>query len=104
VEITIVTNNSGNLAIPIELVFWGVVAAYIVHILEGSILVEVFVEKVRKRFWPEYSWRKFFGFNTILLYLNIVAILIYTTLGEGWIIFPVVLTSERIFNGFWHLM
>jgi len=76
VEITIVTTNSGNLAIPIELIFWGVVAAYVVHILEESTLGEIFVEKVKKRFWPEYSWRKFFGFNTILLCLNIVAILI----------------------------
>ena len=103
-EITIVTTNSGNLAIPIELVFWGVVAAYVVHILEESILGEVFVEKVRKRFWPEYSWRKFFGFNTILLCLNIAAILIYTTIGGGWIIFPLALTFERIFNGLWHLI
>ena len=103
-EITIVTTNPGNLTIPIELVFWGVVAAYVVHILEESTLGEVFVEKVRKRFWPEYSWRKFFGFNTILLCLNIVAILIYTTIGGGWIIFPLALTFERIFNGFWHLI
>ena len=103
-EITIVTTNSGNLAIPIELVFWGVVAAYVVHVLEESVLGEVFVEKVRKRFWPEYSWREFFGFNTILLCLNIVAVLIYTTVGDGWIIFPLALTFERIFNGFWHLI
>ena len=103
-EITIVTTNSGNIAIPIEIVFWGVVAAYVIHILEESILGEVFVEKVRKRFWPEYSWSKFFGFNTILLCLNIVAILTFTTVGVGWIIFPLALTFERIFNGFWHLI
>lgn len=103
-EITIVTTNSGNLAVPIELVFWGVIAAYVVHILEESTLGDVFVEKVKKRFWPDYSWSKFFGFNTILLCLNIVAVLIYSAAGAGWIIFPLALTFERIFNGFWHLI
>jgi hypothetical protein len=104
VEITIVTTNSGNLAIPIELVFWGVIAAYVVHILEESTLGDVFVEKVKKRFWSDYSWSKFFGFNTILLCLNITAVIIYSVAGADWIIFPLALTFERIFNGFWHLI
>jgi hypothetical protein len=102
-EITIVTATSGNLAIPIELIFWGVVAAYVIHILEESVLGEIFVDKVRNRFWTEYTWHKFFGFNAILLSLNIIAIVIFTVLGGGWIIFPLGLAFERIFNGFWHL-
>ena len=81
------TNNSGNLAIPIEFIFWGIVAAYVIHILEESVLGEVFVEKVRNRFWPEYTLRKFFGFNTLLISINV----------------PLALTFERVLNGFWHL-
>ena len=97
------TNNSGNLAIPIEFIFWGIVAAYVIHILEESVLGEVFVEKVRNRFWPEYTWRKFFGFNTLLISINVIAIILFDVIGGGWIIFPLALTFERVLNGFWHL-
>jgi hypothetical protein len=102
-DITIVT-GSGSFVIPVELIFWGNIAAYVVHILEESVLGEVFVEKLKKRFWAEYSWKKFFGFNTILLCLNIIAVLVFTSSGGNWIIFPLALTFERIFNGFWHLI
>ena len=99
----ITTNQSGTIfSIPIQLVFWGFVAVYILHILEESVLGEVFVEKVRKKIWPGYDWKKFFGFNTILLSLNIAAVLLHENLGGAWIIFPLSLASERLLNGLYH--
>jgi hypothetical protein len=88
--------------IPISIVFWGFVVAYVIHILEESILPEVFVDKVKRLYWPAYSWTRFFGFNTLLLSLNIAAIVVYEALGGSWIIFPLSLACERIFNGFYH--
>jgi hypothetical protein len=102
--ITIVTTNSVDFIIPIEFFFWGIVAAYVIHILEESVLGEIFVDKVKNRFWPEYTWRKFFGFNALLMSLNIIAIILFIVIGGGWIIFPLALAFERIFNGFWHLI
>ncbi len=58
---------------------------------------------MRKHYWPNYTWRHFFGFNTLLLTLDVTAILVYDALGGNWIIFPLVLLSERWLNGFWHL-
>jgi hypothetical protein len=95
--------DGGSLVIPIEIIFWGFVAAYVIHILEESVVGEVFVEKVKKKFWAEYNWTKFFGFNTLLMSLNIISIVLFDIMRGGWLIFPLALAFERIFNGFWHL-
>ena len=102
-NLLITSHQPENLiSIPIQFLFWGFVAAYILHILEESVLGEVFVDKVKNNFWPDYSWKKFFGFNTILLSLNIAAILLYENLGGAWLIFPLSLACERFLNGLWH--
>jgi hypothetical protein len=46
-------------ALPLIWVFWSVVAVYVVHVLDESLLGGSFVEKVREHWWPEYSWRRF---------------------------------------------
>jgi hypothetical protein len=66
-------------------------------------LGENFVDKVRKNFVPVYDWTKFFWFNTFLLFLNVVAIIVYDIAGGSWIIFPLSLVVERTLNGIWHL-
>jgi len=76
---------------------------YVIHILEESVLGENFVDKVRKNFIPFYDWTKFFWFNTFLLSLNIVAIIVFDIAGGRWIIFPLSLAVERTLNGIWHL-
>jgi hypothetical protein len=50
-------------SLPLIFVFWAVVAAYVVHVIDESLLGGSFVEKVRAHWWPEYSWRKFAWFN-----------------------------------------
>lgn len=102
-QITLSTTNS-NLTLPISLIFWGFVAAYILHILEESTLGVTFVSKMQNLVWPEYGWKHFIGFNTLLLTLNVLAIALYEVLGSAWVIFPLGMAFERIFNGFWHLI
>jgi hypothetical protein len=95
--------NQGSLMIPISFLFWGYVAAYVVHILEESLLGETFVEMVRKNFWPEYQWKHFFGFNTLLMILIILSIILYEALGGAWIIAPLIFVFLMATNGLWHL-
>ena len=102
-QITI-TSSDLPLIVPISLIFWGFVAAYVLHILEESTLAETFVAKMQARIWPEYGWKHFIGFNAILLSLNILAIALYEVLGGAWVIFPLGMAFERIINGFWHLI
>jgi hypothetical protein len=95
--------TAADLRVPISLVFWMNIAVYVLHVLEESTLGEVFVEKLRKNVWPDYSWKHFFGFNTVLMSLNLLAIIIYEIIGGGWLILPLALTLERCLNGCWHL-
>lgn len=88
---------------PINFIFWGFVTVYVLHIFEETIIPEVFVEKMRRLYFPEYDWKKFFWFNTFLLILNISAVIIFEEQGGIWIVFPLSLAFERIFNGFYHL-
>lgn len=90
--------------IPINLIFWGFVCIYVLHILEESIVPEVFVEKVKQRYFPAYNWKMFSWFNSFLLILNISAVLVFEEKAGAWIIFPLSLASERVYNGFYHLV
>lgn len=78
------------------------VVAYVIHILEESVLPEVFVQKVKRLYWPAYGWTKFFRFNAVVLSLNIAAVIVYEGLRGSSIVFPLSLACERIFNGFYH--
>lgn len=102
-DMTISTALTNEYVLPIHFIFWGFVFVYVLHILEESILFEVFVEKVQRLYFPEYSWRTFFCFNTFLLLLNISAIIVFEGKGGSWIIFPLSMATERTFNGFYHL-
>jgi len=101
--IQIVPNGQIAFQIPINIIFWCFIIAYILHILEESVVPEVFVDKVKRLYWEDYSWGKFIGFNTILLTLNIVVVLLYEAFQGAWIIFPLALSFERILNGLYHL-
>jgi hypothetical protein len=50
------------------------------------------------------GWTKSFRFNASVLSLNIASVIAYESLGGSWIIFPLSLACERIFNGFCHLV
>jgi hypothetical protein len=88
---------------PFIFCFWFMVAAYVVHVLDESLLGGSFVEKVRQHWWPQYSWTKFFWFNTAYFAVMIASVVLYDLLGGSWIILPLAWSIERFFNGFWHL-
>jgi hypothetical protein len=90
--------------IPLNVLFWINVVTYILHIFEESVIPEVFVDKVKRLYWPHYTWEKFFGFNVFLLSLNICAVITYESLHGAWMIFPLLLLFERIFNGVYHVI
>ena len=79
------------------------VAAYVIHVLDESLLGGSFVEKVRQHWWPEYSWEKFFWFNTAYFIVMIASVAAYDLCGGMWVILPLAWSIERLCNGFWHL-
>ena len=88
--------------LPVSLLFWLNVFVYALHVLEESVLPEVFVDKMKRRYFPGYDWRKFFWFNASLLAANVLAVVIFESVGGSWIIFPTALLVERTLNGLWH--
>lgn len=89
--------------VPLIFSFWFMVAAYVIHVIDESLLGGSFVEKVREHWWPEYSWTKFFWFNTGYFILMIASVVLYDFLGGAWLILPLAWVIERLCNGFWHL-
>jgi hypothetical protein len=65
--------------------FWFMVAAYVIHVLDDSLLGGSFVERVRQHWWPEYSWRKFFWFNTGYFAVMIASVMLYDLHGGEWV-------------------
>lgn len=103
IDLLISATLTNKYLIPVNFIFWGFVFVYVLHIFEESILPETFVEKVKRLYFPEYSWKMFFSFNTVLLIVNISAVIIFEEIGGVWIVFPLSLAVERILNGFYHL-
>jgi hypothetical protein len=83
--------------------FWFMVAAYVIHVLDESLLGGSFVDKVRQHWWPEYSWTKFFWFNAAYFAIMIGSVILYDLRGSSWVILPLAWSIERLCNGFWHL-
>jgi uncharacterized protein with HXXEE motif len=92
-----------NMQVPWVVIFWMMVAAYVVHVLDESLLGGSFVEKVREHWWPGYSWTKFFWFNTAYFVIMIASVVLYDLLAGFWIILPLAWLIERTCNGLWHL-
>ena len=78
----------------VGLIFWGLVAAYVVHILDETLMNGGFVALVREHWWPEYNDRMFFWFNTGFMAVIIASVLLYKNLGRHWVIAPLVWVFE----------
>ena len=89
--------------LPLIFSFWFMVAAYVIHVIDESLLGGSFVEKVRQHWWPQYSWTKFFWFNTGYFVIMISSVVAYDLAGGNWLILPLAWAIERLCNGFWHV-
>jgi hypothetical protein len=51
----------------LSLCFWGVLAAYIIHTVDETLMGGGFVQKVREHWWPQYHIEMFFWFNAAII-------------------------------------
>jgi hypothetical protein len=72
-------------------------------VIDESLLGGSFVAKVREHWWPEYSWRKFFWFNTGYFIVMFGSVVIYDRLGGAFVILPLAWCIERFCNSIWHV-
>jgi hypothetical protein len=83
--------------IPLNILFWAMEAAYLVHCLDETVAGGGFVDMVKKHFWPEYSGKMFFWFNTLVHIL-------YEVFGGAWVIAPLSISWLFVTNGLWHVL
>ncbi len=95
--------NTKEISLPVTFVFWGYVAAYVIHLIDESLMGETFVGMVQKNFGP-VQWKHFFVFNTLFMTLAIMSNFIYELLGYNWIILPLTFVFIFTTNGIWHLV
>ena len=92
--------------VPLNLLFWAVLAALVVHVLDETLMNGGFVAKVMEYWWPRYNGRMFFCFNTAAIGLIAVSLALFDLFGGHWVILPIFWTFERAvhgitFHGWW---
>jgi len=90
-------------SIPLVISFWFMLTAYVIHIIDESLLGGSFVEKVQQHWWPQYSWTNFFWFNAAYLLIMGASIVLYDRLGSEFLFLPLAWALERFFNSLWHI-
>jgi hypothetical protein len=79
----------------LSILFWGVLAAYIIHIIDETLIGGGFVQKVKEHWWPQYHAEMFFWFNAAVILVIIICISLYDGFGGHWVILPLFWTIER---------
>jgi hypothetical protein len=74
----------------LSLLFWALLASYVVHILDETLLNGGFVQWIRDNFWPSYTMRMFFWFNAGAIALIVISNLLFDSLGGHWVILPLI--------------
>ena len=74
----------------LSLLFWALLASYVVHILDEALLNGGFVQWIADNFWPSYTMRMFFWFNAGALAAIAASNLLFDSLGGHWIILPLI--------------
>jgi hypothetical protein len=74
----------------LSLLFWALLASYLVHILDEALLNGGFVQWIADNFWPTYTWRMFFWFNAGAIVAIAISNLLFDSLGGHWVILPLI--------------
>src|SRR6266516_3948869 len=74
----------------LSLLYWALLASYVVHILDETLLNGAFVQWMRDNFWPTYTWRMFFWFNAGAIAAIAISNLLFDSLGGHWVILPLI--------------
>jgi hypothetical protein len=74
----------------LSLLFWALLASYVVHILDETLLNGGFVQWIADNFWPTYNVRMFFWFNAAALGAIATSNILFDSLGGHWVILPLI--------------
>ncbi len=72
----------------VDLIAWALLAAYVVHLLDESLMSGGFVNWVDAKFWPGYSRRMFFWFNACAVVAIAASNVLFDLFGGHFVILP----------------
>jgi Protein of unknown function with HXXEE motif len=70
--------------------FWAFFAAYIVHLLDETLMNGGFVDWIKSNFWPTYNVRMFFWFNAAFITAIAVSNVLFDSFGGPWVVLPLI--------------
>ena len=90
----------------LSLLFWTLLASYIVHILDETLLNGGCVQWIVDSFWPTSTMRMFFWFNAGAIAAIATSNLLFDSLGGHWVILPLIfvagfVTHVATVHGYW---
>lgn len=71
-----------------DLLAWGLLAAYVVHLLDETMMNGGFVRWVSGNFWPEYNQRMFFWFNVAVVIAIGASNVLFDLFGGHLVVLP----------------
>ncbi len=77
----------------LSLLFWAFLSAYVLHLLDETLLNGGFVHWIQANFWPTYTLRMFFWFNAGAIGAIVISNLLFDSLGGHWVILPLIFVS-----------
>jgi hypothetical protein len=72
----------------LDLLAWALLAAYVVHLLDETLMNGGFVQWVSRHFWPGYSPRMFFWFNAGAVVAIAASNLLFDVFGGHLVVLP----------------
>ena len=90
----------------VNLLFWAFFSAYIVHLLDETLVNGGFVQWVTANFWPSYHMRMFFWFNAVAVVALATSNVLFDAFGGHWVVLPLVwvagfVTHTATFHLYW---
>ena len=72
----------------LDVLSWAVLAAYVVHLLDETLINGGFVSWVSTNFWPSYTMRMFFWFNAVAVVLIGAGNIAFDLFGGHLVVLP----------------
>lgn len=83
--------------------FWANFAAFIMHLLDETLMGGGFVASIQRHFWAGFAISDFFIANTLWLFLIAISNVLYDWQGKRLVAIPMFFVWERFFNAFFHI-
>lgn len=84
----------------LDILLWTFLASFAIHLVDETTMNGGFVSWMKRSFWPTYTARMNFWFNSVAVLLIAIAILLTELVGGHWIIFVLVWPVGFALHGF----